>query len=271
MSVVIPTKDRPTLLSNALRSVAEQTYPNLEVIVVDDGSDPPVSFEPGPNTEGIQVIRLSPSMGPAAARNEGVERATGSFLAFLDDDDEWLPDKTERQLDVLLSQGPEVAGVESGEEAWEDGRLVYRYTPRPDRDLRLELLKRPTLGPPHVILRKEVFTEAGGFDPTLKRGEDWDLWLRLVDRYQIVALPEVHLRRRLHRYPPKERVIFEKIMFARLEPRIRELPAAQRRRLLWHHRLTLTIRRMEAVVTALLGPRAWTLLKRLKGSWGFPK
>jgi glycosyltransferase involved in cell wall biosynthesis len=99
VSAVIPTRNRPSLVLRAVHSSLDQTFKDLEVIVVIDGSDPATSAALAQiNDERLRVIALSQSLGGSDARNAGVEAARGDWIAFLDDDDEWLPEKTEKQI-----------------------------------------------------------------------------------------------------------------------------------------------------------------------------
>jgi glycosyltransferase involved in cell wall biosynthesis len=102
VSAVIPTHNRAQLVCRAIRSVLDQTYKNLEVVVVLDGPDPDgVKLLEGLGERRLRVIEMAENQGPAEARNVGVRAAKGSWIAFLDDDDEWVPTKTEKQVAVL--------------------------------------------------------------------------------------------------------------------------------------------------------------------------
>ena len=108
VSVVIPTFNRPAMLARAIESVLNQTYSNLEIIVVDDASEGDIeavvkSFD----DERIKLIRHEHNQGGSAARNTGIWHSRGRYIAFLDDDDEWLSQKTERQLKDLRKKGAE--------------------------------------------------------------------------------------------------------------------------------------------------------------------
>jgi glycosyltransferase involved in cell wall biosynthesis len=117
VSVIIPTHNRPTLLHTALASVLQQSYSQLEIVVIDDGSEPPVRLAE-PIDPRIKLIRQDRSMGAAAARNLGMRHAQGQFFAFLDDDDAYFPHKLALQVPYLLAH-PEVDMVFS--------RVEYHY------------------------------------------------------------------------------------------------------------------------------------------------
>jgi glycosyltransferase involved in cell wall biosynthesis len=260
VSVIVPTRDRPDLLANAIRSALGQSYDTIEICIVDDGSDPPVTLAPDlAADERVHLTRVESSIGPAAARNLAIEQSRGELLAFLDDDDEWLPDKTARQVASLTA---DVAGVQCGWEFHDDLGLVFTFVPDLERDLPRLLLERPAMAPSSVLLRRSAFDTAGGFDPSLRRMEDWDLWLRVADRYCLSLVPDVLVRRRGHpgRIVAAEELPAFEVMIERLRPRLAALPDEDRRRLqTLHavHRAELQARarqRRRAVATLL---HAW--------------
>jgi glycosyltransferase involved in cell wall biosynthesis len=238
VAVVVPTRNRAAPLATALDSVLAQTYAHLTVWVVDDGSNPPVSLRPcQARDERVHLLRFERTRGAAAARNEGVRAAGGPpLVAFLDDDDAWRTDKLRRQVALAESSPADVAAVETGYDLWEDGRLVLRYVPQAERDLRRLLLERPLLQPSTVLLRREAFVELGGFREDRRRTEDWELWLRLADSYSVAVLPEVHVDRRLNRTYSHEFVDGYRLLLADLEPRLATLPASEARRVRAVHR-----------------------------------
>jgi Glycosyl transferase family 2 len=180
VSVVTPTRDRHDMLSSALASALGQRGVEFEVIVVDDGSDPPVS-DGLVSDPRLRVARHDTPAGVSAARNTGIERARAPWIAFLDDDDLWAPDKLTSQLNAA-----EAAGA-----AWAYGGDVTV-----DRDLRvisggpppspavvmadLESYNSVPAGASNVIVRADALATAGPFDPSLKTSEDWDMWIRLA-------------------------------------------------------------------------------------------
>lgn len=186
VSVIIPTHNRFDLLPHAIDSVLGQTFKDFELIVVDDGSTDETqdllrSYEAKGRLRGI---RIEKRQGGNAARNAGLRLARGEFLAFLDDDDIWIPKKLESQLRVL-ERAPGVALVG----CWfvRDG-LVEK--------LPLEIPERMLLAGNFVgsfsfcMFRKSDLLAVGGLDETLRNSQDWDLWLRLAERGRIYIVPE---------------------------------------------------------------------------------
>jgi glycosyltransferase involved in cell wall biosynthesis len=238
VSVIIPTRDRPALAVRAVRSAMDQTYANQEIVVVDDGSAPPLALPRDIlDDPRVRTVRLDNTTGPGGARNAGVQASTGTLLAFLDDDDRWRPRKIERQVQTLARCDETTAAVETGFELWDGSRLMERYVPRPDRDLRKELLVQPRMQPSTVLLRRSAFTRLGGFDSTLLRVEDWDLWIRFVDSYEVAALPEVHVDRDASSASAELLLLWYRHMVNRLEPRVAPLPPRERSRVRAAHLL----------------------------------
>jgi glycosyltransferase involved in cell wall biosynthesis len=208
----------------------------------------------------VNVINLPKHRGAGAARNAGVEASRGPLIAFLDDDDEWAPRKIERQVRLLLDADEDVAGVETGFEMWSKGRLVHRYLPLRDRDLQTAVLAGPCIVTSTVLLRRSALESVGGFDPRLVRTEDWDLWVRLVDRYRITSLPEIHVRRSGFPRSPVEDLEYHRAMIARLEGRIAARSRTERSRIRAQHAFR------EAIALARLG-RSGEARARLWRAW----
>ena len=115
VSVIIPTHNRSEFLGAAIGSVLSQTFQDFELIVVDDAStDTTAEVVASFNDERIKFIRHGMNKGGSVARNTGILNSTGDYIAFLDDDDEWLPAKLSKQIQVLLSSPPEVGCVYAG-------------------------------------------------------------------------------------------------------------------------------------------------------------
>ena len=266
VSAIVPSRDRPELAARAVRSAFAQTYDQLEVMLVDDGSSPPLALPQELELDPrLHTIRLEASVGPGEARNLAVRGSRGSLLAFLDDDDEWRPDKIARQVEELSRFDERVAAVESGFDLWDDGRLLMRYLPRADRDLARTLLEKPCLQPSTVLLRKSAFEAIGGFDPALRRVEDWELWVRLADSFRAAAITEVHVDRQASDAPAGEVLRWYRELVRLLEPRIDALPVLEQAQIYASHAMA------EGLLLAQLGAtrearsrirHAWRLSRR---------
>jgi glycosyltransferase involved in cell wall biosynthesis len=259
VSVVIPTHERPKALLAALRSVAAQSYEHIEVVVVDDGSTPPVDLPENENGPPTSLLRIESSVGPGEARNRGLERCEGPFVAFLDDDDEWADDKLERQVEQLRHQGPEIAMTHCGYGFWGEGEDTSPYAPG-RRSLRSEVLRGPYIAPSTVLIRRTVLEELGGFDADLRQMEDWDLFLRVSDRYAGVSQSEVLVRRARHDpVPPEVLLRYYRVVARRVRLRLKELPVRERVTVASRHLAWMGLRYIELFVKRLLGRRFWLL------------
>jgi len=183
VSVVVPTRDRPRELSGALASIFDQSFRDFEIVVVDDGSR--AEIEPlGPRAgSSLRVSRLEPARGAAAARNHGVSCARGRYVAFLDDDDRWLPTFLETQVEALqATDGPALSWTGT----IEVDRAGGRFQPGPDPwitypSLLVELLADcpiPTLSA--VACRRSLFDLHGGLDERLAVVHDLEWFVRLL-------------------------------------------------------------------------------------------
>lgn len=194
ITVVIPTRDRwPLLARTALASALAQERVDLEVIVVDDGCvEPAPDALPGLDDRRVRVVRHPEPRGVAAARNAGIAAAQGEWIALLDDDDIWAPQKLDRQLEIARSAGADFAysGVVSVDGG---GRVLHAYPVPPTERLRLDLLARCAIpaGPSNVLVRTELIRALGGFDERLAHLADWDCWIRLAWAGTAAATPEV--------------------------------------------------------------------------------
>lgn len=191
VSVIIPTFNRARLVERAMRSVLAQTIEDFEIIVIDDASTDNTRWVVDRIDDSrIRYLHHESNRGGAAARNSGIEVATGTYIAFLDSDDRWLPHKLERQIPLLSSQ-PNVGLAYSGYEVVDDvGRVIERVTPRFRGQLYSLLLRRNCMGASTVVVRAACLNRIGGFDERLPSCQDWDLWIRCARHYRVDYIPE---------------------------------------------------------------------------------
>jgi glycosyltransferase involved in cell wall biosynthesis len=195
VTVVIPTLNRWPLLSNALARALGQEDVDLEVVVVDDGSDDetPLRLAAHPDPR-VRVVRHPRPLGVARARNAGLAHARGAWTGFLDDDDFWAPRKLREQLDTADAAG---AGMAFSAALVVDERLTPAGVDPPPRaeTLVAELGRHNCVpgGCSNVIARTELLQELGGFDETLAMLADWDLWLRLAAATPGASCAAVHV------------------------------------------------------------------------------
>jgi len=179
VSVIIPTRNRAALLIEAMRSVLEQDYPAIELIVVDDGSrDATREILAAEKDQRLRVLHTSGAIGPAAARNYGLAAARGEFVTGLDDDDWMLPG---RIAALVAGYQPPAAFVCSRwiqEQAGQ--RRVYGARPGP---VTLEMLLHGNVVGNQILAPAAHLGAVGGYDTTLPASEDYDLWTRLVLRF----------------------------------------------------------------------------------------
>lgn len=195
VSIIIPTYNRATSIGRTIQSVLNQSYSDFEVIIVDDNSSDNIQeILSDYDDSRIKYIKHQINRGAPAARNTGIENAKGEFFALLDDDDEWFPQKLEKQIEVFDSMGKNVGMVYSGYEiASNEGKIVKELFPGLKGDLFNVLLKSNIIGSPTNLIKRECF-EKIHCDETLKSCQDWDLWLQISKNYEIEYVPEILAR-----------------------------------------------------------------------------
>jgi glycosyltransferase involved in cell wall biosynthesis len=187
ISVVIPAYNAEAYLAQAIESCLQQTRLPHEVIVADDGSTDRTAEIAEKFPPPVRLVRLPQNMGLSAARNRAVEASTGEWLAFLDADDWFLPNKLELQERCIL-ENPNAVLVYSGcivtntdGSSQREGHFV-----RPNQ-LGWWLRYAAAFHVCSVLLRRDAFDEIGGFNSRYRAAEDWDMWLRIADRYSTAA------------------------------------------------------------------------------------
>ena len=190
VSVIIPTFNRVEYLPDALDSVYSQTHPVSEVIVVDDGSTDHTVEKLSPAYPSVQFLRQK-NQGVSSARNLGIAKASHPWIALLDSDDRWTPQKLERQV-THLSQNPSLRAVHTGEKWIRDGKEINipASLDKSKEGLWERSLEKCIICPSSVLLHQSVFEKTGTFDPSLAICEDYDFWLRLLLTHEIGLIDE---------------------------------------------------------------------------------
>lgn len=197
VSIILPTYNRRYCIQRAIDSVLSQTWQDYELIIIDDGStDGTEEYICSLTDKRIKYVRLGKNSGVARARNIGIENAAGEYIAFQDSDAEWGKNKLEKQVYCLDSSKQEVAMVYSPyKRIYRDYAIVY-----PALNVPLEeksgqiiryLLEHPLVDTPTMLVRKNVLYEVGGFDPVMSALEDYELSIRIAERYQIHIIDEI--------------------------------------------------------------------------------
>ena len=186
ISVVIPTFNRANLLVRAIDSVLNQTIQDFEIIIVNDGStDDTEEVISKLQSKKIDLITIE-NNGVSKARNVGILKARGEWIALLDSDDEWLPDKLEQQIN-FANKNPEIKIIH-GEEIWyRNGKRVNQMNKHQKYGGKIydKCLSLCLISPSSVMIKKEIFNSEGLFNEEFVVCEDYDLWLRLTCKYKI--------------------------------------------------------------------------------------
>lgn len=185
VSIIIPTYNRPTRLKRALRSIASQQYPNIEIVVVDDASEDPVlpivNEVRDEKEMDIQVLRHSENKGASAARNTGIRNSKGDFLAFIDDDDIWYPDKITKQVESLTAASDDTGLVYCEMDIInEDGEFIRRTRAKHSGNITKLLLRRNVIGSfSCVMVKRDIVNQTGLLDDRFPSWQDLEWYIRL--------------------------------------------------------------------------------------------
>jgi glycosyltransferase involved in cell wall biosynthesis len=199
VSIILPTFNRANYLERSIKSILNQTYTNFELIIIDDGStDNTDEILNGFNEDRIQIIERSHN-GASYARNFGISIAKGNYIAFQDSDDEWMPNKLDKQINIILNEDIRADVVYS--DMWRISNNSEKYWASPD--VRLGNLIDPItmdyqvygIGIGSAIIKRECFIRGGNFDERLKRFIDMDLFIRFSKIYRFY-----HIKKPLVKY-----------------------------------------------------------------------
>ena len=188
ISVIIPTYNRKKTLARAIQSVINQSLSPFEILIVDDGSNDGTEEWVKDNFQNIKYIYQN-NHGVSSARNIGIENAYGDWVAFLDSDDEWLPNKLYEQVKAIDSN-PEIKFFHTNEIWIRNGIRVNQMKKHKKYGGYIfeKCLDICRISPSSALIQKEVFDNIGIFDESLRVCEDYDLWLRITSKYPVVFL-----------------------------------------------------------------------------------
>jgi glycosyltransferase involved in cell wall biosynthesis len=181
ISVVIPTYNRAHCIIRALDSVLAQSVSPHEIIIIDDASSDNTPAVLAPYNGHIRYIRHETNAGASVARNHGIAAANGEWIAFLDSDDAWRPEKLERQFAFMAQYGSNICCTNC-DLIWPNGRSEPAYRPYPSRmGIGHYVWGCYTCPGSTLIAHRSILEASGGYDPRYSRYEDWDLFLRLAE------------------------------------------------------------------------------------------
>jgi len=201
VSVVIPSYNKKGSIKRAVLSVLDQTYNNIEIIIVDDGSTDgtdKVIFELAKSIQNVKCIKNETNLGLVKTLNKGIVAARGKYIARLDDDDYWCDkDKIKKQVDFLENNPDYVLVGGWAIEADSKGKEITKYLPpEKDEDIRKKILGGDAFIHVTVIFKKDAWENAKGYDESFNGIEDWELWLKMgltKKFYNIQEIFAVHL------------------------------------------------------------------------------
>lgn len=191
ITVIIPFYNRRSTLARALTSVYQQTYLPQEVIVIDDASTDDGAALVDEMFPQATLMRFDENQGVSAARNRGIQQASGQWLAFLDSDDEWLPTKLAEQISIAQTQ-PQYKTIHSDEIWIRNGVRVNQMNKHQKYggEIFEHCLPLCVISPSAVMIHRDVFADVGLFDTALPACEDYDMWLRVCAKYPVYFIDQ---------------------------------------------------------------------------------
>ena len=194
VSVIIPTYKRVDMLQRAVESVYKQTYNNLELIIIN--GDPETDINDAiPQSKlaefnTVRLINQKQNKGVSNSRNRGIDIASGEYVACLDDDDEWLPTKIEKQVNKIKSLDDEYGMVYSSRYIYHSKKDIVTDKNTEQGCLIPEILYKNLIPSETPLIKLECLSDIGRFDESLYYAEDYDLWIRIAKQYKIAVITE---------------------------------------------------------------------------------
>lgn len=245
VSCIIPSYKRNDMIMRAIDSVLAQTYSNIEILVVDDnekGSDYSIVLEKivnRYNDERVKLLKQSRHINGAAARNFGIRLSNGEYIAFLDDDDEWLPTKLEKQIN-FLANNQEYNAVSTLSSVYAGGKLIYSQKEYNVDNLQLKVfLREVDITTPTFLASKQSLVNMGAFDEALLRHQDLQLFVAYLEKYKIGLLPEVlikiHSDSEINRPNVDKLIQIKRDYFKSVDKYIKKYSKSTQRRIICNH------------------------------------
>ena len=197
VSVIIPTYNRVQPLKRAIQSVLDQTFTDFEIIVIDDASaDGTDKFMLSLKDQRIKYFRHVSNKGGSAARNTGIRSSTGEYIAFLDSDDTWLPEKLQLQVQHFESLSTDIGAVYTGlVKLSQKNTVMGNMTPTVSGNIQSAIYAENCVGPlSTVMVRRDCLDRAGLFDESLPSCQDWDLFIRISGVCKFSFIPNALVR-----------------------------------------------------------------------------
>ena len=245
VTCVIPSYKRSDMINRAIDSVLAQTYQNIEILIVDDNEKGDqysnrlkqvVESYGNPN---VKLLTQPRHTNGAAARNYGIKHAQGEYIAFLDDDDEWLPTKIEKQI-RYLQNNPEFDAVSTLTSTYLNGNLIYTQKQYDTDNLQFKvLLRKVGIATPTFLATKSSLVKIGAFDEKLMRHQDLQLFVAYLEDYRIGLVPEVlikiHADSEINRPSVSKLIQIKKDYFKSIEKHLLKYTSSERRRIICNH------------------------------------
>ena len=194
---MIPTFNRPKLLDRLLSSIAKQTFKDYEVIIVDDHSDSLYEYNLILKKyrliiKELRFFRNGSNKGAPYSRNKGILNSKYNFIALVDDDDEWLKEKLEKQTKLLDLSDKHTGLIYTWTSVVDKyGKVINKYKPEIEGNCKKEILEECFIPSPSVLVRKNVIIESGLFDIRFPSCQDWDMWTRIIlKNYKVKVIKE---------------------------------------------------------------------------------
>jgi len=253
VSIIIPTFKRNQYLKRAINSVLNQTFNEFEIIVIDDNNEGSryrklneKLMEDYKDNEKVIYIKHQQNLNGAAARNTGVKFSKSKYIAFLDDDDEYLPEKIELQINLLEKLDKTWGGVYCGYSIYKKNKLLQRNLNSGSGNLKKKLLlmETPIGGGSTLLMKRSILKELDGFDITFSRHQDWELLIRFFRKYRIAyinrILVKIHLDDRKNLVNPEKIILTKEKYLKKFKNDIDEMNLDIQKEIYKRHYLEIT-------------------------------